>query len=937
MLAMPAVAQNAPADVAAPQSLETITVTGSNIRRVDIETANPVITIDRAQIDRTGHLNIGDVLQDLPSIAGAGDNPRVNNGGGGGATISLRGLGSQRTLVLINGHRMTGPAPDITQIPINLVERIEVLADGASAVYGSDAIAGVVNVILRSEYQDAEFSADYGISDHDDGARKGVNFTFGHTTEKGSITAGVHYEKFDSIPAANRDFSSSAMYLRSGPRIGGSARNPNGQVTLPPNLVDQFGCNAVSLNPGTPAGPTTIGDYHCYTFAGDSFNFQSIGNYNLIAQERTGLFMVGNYKLSDSVSAYLEAFHNKSSANTQGAPVPFDAAVDNVHISANNYYNPFGIGFGNGADEVNFLTRFSAVGVRSNALEFTNDQVNVGLKGAVGDSTWQWSANYSYGHANNTVQRNGYIYYKGLQDALGPSFFDPTANNGAGGVVCGTPGNVIAGCTPINIFNSRDPATVAAFRAVAAGPFYNTFYIQREGDVQANGELFQLPAGAVNLAVGATERKEYTRLAVDFIAITSGEGATCYVSQEICRTPAVGDFTVKELYAEALVPVLKDVPFVHSLNLTLGDRYSKYTTVGNTSNWKVALEWRPIEDLLLRGTVSKVFRAPTLNELYAGATGSAPAIADPCIGQTTPNPACAGVPLDGNFQGDGLGQTTGVTTGGVPAGVTLKPEFGKSFDFGVVYDPSWLEGLSVSADLWRIYLNDLIIGITAQTILNLCYNSSQANPSPYCGFIHRRDAGVQAGNLRFVNQPTVNLGRLDTKGVDFAFHYRLPETPFGKFKLNFQSTYVAQYDNDQNAGAGPPAVISVAGHYNNQFGNIARWRALAGVDWNYGNFDATVTAKYIGRFALGWADGTGPSADQFVPNVELHYGSNTYLNLTGGYNIVPINARIEVGVDNVANRTPPILYQNNVLNSNTDVATFDTIGRYYWGRFTVKF
>jgi len=938
LLAAPAFAQDAPQDAEANnQRLETITVTGSNIRRVDIETANPVITIDRTQIQKTGKLNVGDLLQDLPSIAGNGDNPRVNNGGGGTATLSLRGLGSQRTLVLVNGHRLTGPAPDVTQIPTNIIERIEVLGDGASAVYGSDAIAGVVNFILRADYQGAEFSTDYGISDHDDGERKGYNFTLGHTTDKGSLVAGVHYEKLGSVPASNREFSAHAQYLRYGAVVvGGSARNPQGRADLPDDLAAQFGCGQVTLNAGAAAGRTTLDDYHCYTNA-DSFNFQSIGNFDQLAQERSSVFVVGNYKITDNITAYLEAFHSKSSSNTQGAPLPFDAAVDGVHISADNYYNPFGIGFGPGDDELEYLSRFNVLGTRRNALEYTNDQVNTGFKGNFGESSWQWSANYSFGHFHNFIERQGYVYYNGLQDALGPSFWDPTANGGAGAVVCGTPGAVITGCTPINIFNTSDPATAAALASVAANPMLNLFYIQREADVQANGELFDLPAGPVNLAVGASHRKEYTRFSVDFIAVATGLGGTCFISQEVCTSPSVGDFTVKELYAETLIPILKDVPFVHSLNLTLGDRYSKYSSVGNTTNWKAALEWRPIEDLLLRGTVSKVFRAPTLAELYAGATGSAPGFTDPCIGQTTANPACAGVPLDGSFQGDGLGQTTGVTTGAVPAGVKLKPEFGKSFDLGIVYDPSWLDGLSMSADLWRIYLNDLIIGITAQTIANLCYNSTVANPSPYCAFLHRREGGSLSGNLLYVNQPTVNLGRLDTKGVDFAFHYRLPETRFGNFRLNFQSTYVAQYDNDQNAGAGPPAVIGVAGHYSKQFGNVSRWRALSGIDWNLGPFDAHLSAKYIGPITVGWADGTGPSGDQFAPNVELHYGSNTYFNLSGGYNIEAINTRVDLGVDNLTDRQPPILYQNNVLNANTDANTYDLVGRFYWARVTVKF
>ena len=193
------------------QALETIVVTGSNIRRVDIETANPVLTIDKAAIQQSGKLTLGDLVQDLPAVTGPVTNPRVNNSGGTGAsTISLRGLGSTRTLVLVNGHRYL--YGDVNAIPVTAIERVEVLTDGASSVYGSEAVGGVVNFILRSNYQGAEFSVDYGISDRDDGQREGYHFTFGQTTDKGSIMGGVDFNKYDKVLAANRKFSQTAIY-----------------------------------------------------------------------------------------------------------------------------------------------------------------------------------------------------------------------------------------------------------------------------------------------------------------------------------------------------------------------------------------------------------------------------------------------------------------------------------------------------------------------------------------------------------------------------------------------------------------------------------------------------------------------------------------------------------------------------------------------------
>jgi len=240
-----AFAQDTAAQASKGQSLETIVVTGSNIRRVDIETASPVVTIDRAQIQASGKVNLGDLVQELPSMAGAAMNPQVNNGGTGTAGVSLRGLGSNRTLLLINGHRIPFQLQDLNLLPISAVERIEVLNDGASAVYGSDAIAGVVNIITRTNYQGAEFGADFGQAYKDDGERRAIHMLFGQSSDKGNILFGVQYDKQYPVSAANRKVSSAAQYIYN-TRINthaGSSRTPGGRYFLPGSnpIIQQLG------------------------------------------------------------------------------------------------------------------------------------------------------------------------------------------------------------------------------------------------------------------------------------------------------------------------------------------------------------------------------------------------------------------------------------------------------------------------------------------------------------------------------------------------------------------------------------------------------------------------------------------------------------------------------------------------------------------------
>jgi outer membrane receptor protein involved in Fe transport len=939
-IAAPALAQDAGANDQKGQSLDTIVVTGSNIRRVDIETANPVVTIDHAAIQQSGKLTLGDLVQDLPAVTGPVMNPRVNNGGGTGAsTISLRGLGSSRTLVLVNGHRINNA--DVNSIPANAIERIEVLTDGASSVYGSDAVGGVVNFILRSNYQGAEFSTDYGISDRDDGQRQGYHFVFGQSTDKGSIMAGVDYNKFDSVLASNRAFSKNAIYYYYGTAhvSGGSSRTPTGYVQLPANLKSQFGCSTVTLS-AIGVGGGSLSDYRCYNAATDNYNFQAHGNLELTPQERTNAFVLGNYKLTDNVETYLEVYHNKTQSAAQLAPQPIDTLGGPLVISAESYYNPFGVDFSNDANR--FKTRSIGNGNRIFNNSTITDQVVTGFKGTVGETSWQWNAYFNYGHTSILTHTSGFINQSKIGPGIGPSYKDST-----GAIVCGTDpatggSGPIAGCTPFNIFNVLDPGTIAAFDLASGNTFTQAVSWEKSEVAEVNGSVFDLPAGTVQLAAGLSHRKDFSQTIPDATEVPDFQGV-CDIGTG-CVSPLSGSFSVKEIYAELLIPILKDMPFANALNLTLGDRYSRYSDFGGTNNTKFAVEYRPVEDLLLRGTVSKVFRAPTVSNLFAGAASSAPQAVDPCFGLVGTNAACVGVPGDGSFH-KLPGQTTqinGIVSGSKAAGYNLTPEFGKSFDYGFVYDPHWIPGLSLSMDLWRVYLNNEISGLTAQNALNLCFFQ---NGGPTCALINRATSGPSAGQIDFVREPTSNLGRLDANGTDLQAHYRLPETAFGNFGLSFQTTYLKKFSDDPTPGAPGDFVQEYAGHYSTGASaianaNFSRWKALAALNWNLGPWSAAWTVKYIGKFNVGYADlnyNESACESNSPPGCELKYGATVYHNVTAGYNIEPINTRIDVGIDNLSDKQPAIMYQNNVLNGNVDPNTFDTIGRFYFARVTVKF
>jgi len=979
-----AFAQNATTqnDQNQPQTLQTIVVTGSHIRRVDLETSSPVVAVTSQQIQATGKLTLGDVIQNLPVITGGVENPRVNNGGGSGQTlVGLRGLGSSRTLVLVDGQRVVsfqGGGVDLNSIPTAAVERIEVLTDGASAVYGSDAIGGVINIILKSNYQGAQFSANYGISDHDDGQRQGASFVFGQTSDKGSILAGIDYNKFDPVYQAQRNYSKDALSLSATNTNGSSVALPGSGVAVVPGgssyaardriigvtgAGNPAGCGSLSLNESAASAgtsPTTPADYHCFGTA-DRYNYASV-NLLMTPQERTNAFFKGTYHLSDNVDFYATVNHLKTSSAANLAPAvfgtggPFDTGF---LISKDNYYNPFKVDFSPHGNI--YAARAFPAGDRHFANTFTSDQVVSGFKGNfnLGQQNWQWDVGYNYGHISQLITNYGLPNQNVLNKDAGPSFM-----NSDGVVQCGhsaADAISLSDCTPFDPFNLFNANSQAVLASAASPAMVNVFYLSRAAHADVSGGLFDLPAGLVSLAAGVSYRKEYTNNTVsNDLLINKAAGYTCTLGSA-CTSKLQGGFNVKEVYAEMFIPILKDLPFARALNVTLGDRYSKYNTFGSTNNWKIGVEYRPIDDLLLRGTVSTVFRAPTISNVFGAPASSAPLLsADPCDHITVANPACVNVPLDGSFVDTAVAsgqQIKAITTGSTYAGFPLGPESGKSFDFGAVYSPHFVPGLSVTADIWRIYLNNVITTVGAQSVLNMCF----AGQTVYCSMIQRTASAnpALAGQPSLFILPTANLGRFDVKGVDFSANYKAPQFSFGQFNVGVNATYMNQAKIQSAPGQPGNSTLNYVGVMASTGSSLQascpggapgaicyfpRLRANGTLGWQLGPWDAQWTMQYISHFDVGSADPRqgATAATGFTPSgpagpYVLHYGAYVYNNVTMGYNIEPINTRIDVGVDNVFDKQPPVIYANNSQNANTDPNDFDTLGRYYWARLTVKF
>jgi outer membrane receptor protein involved in Fe transport len=918
----------------AADSLEEVVVTGSRIRRLDAETASPVFTIDTTAIQQSGVKTLGDLVQRIPSISGAATNPQVNNGGGfGESNVELRGLDAKRTLVLLNGRRIglvgsptaSSGAVDINQIPISIIERVEVLKEGAGAVYGSDAIAGVVNFITRKNIEAPEVNVDYGRTSQGDGKHYSASVAWGTKTDDSNFLINGSYTKQEAASAGDRDFSKFALYLYSGSvQQGGSSRIPDGRVFLPTGnpLRTALGCSSVTRIAGT-SGATTA-NYRCFTAPGDLYNYQPF-NLIMTPQERGALFVSGDRNINDSVTVYAEMLYNRTSSGYQIAPLPFDALADDVVISANSMYNPFGIDFGGfNTPRPNFRVRLESLGNRFSSTVSDSKLINTGLKGDIGSTGWAWDLNLGYGRLDQTQEINGYLYQPGLALALGPSF------NNAGVPTCGTPTAPIAGCVPINIFNVTTPTAIAALQRVQTSYSTNHAYITQAAALNLNGSIAELPAGPVQAAFGAEYRNQELRYNVDALVEARPPLFTnCLIASEACTGDARGEYDVKELYAELFVPVLKEAPGAYALNLSVGTRLSDYSLFGNSTKSEFKVEYRPIEDLLVRGTYSQVFRVPTLGDIAAAPAISNPTFSDPCFGLTAArvasNPnlalACANVVRDGSFASDGTSQITGVIT----SSANLSPEKGNVLTYGLVYDSSYVRGLSLNLDFWKYEIDNLITQLDPNYSIGQCVASGDPT---FCGLITRYATGTNQGRIAAFGMPTANLGSLETKGIDFGVKYALRDTPIGSFQFSFDMTRIQNYDVVASPGA---AVQQIAGTYNRQFGNYAKWRGLAGIGWSYDNFDGLLTARYIGSLDLLNPDGANPT-----PNPTLKIPAFTYLALTLGYEFES-KTKVQVGVDNLTDKTPPIFYQNNVINANTDVSTYDTLGRRFFVSVTQKF
>jgi iron complex outermembrane receptor protein len=898
-----------------------IVVTGSRIRRDPLSQDAPVVFVDRDDIAKTGLNSINDVLQRLPS-SGGGLNSKFNNSGnlgnppdGGGvgagaAEIDLRYLSSRRVLVLVDGLRFVNGASasgvpgstDLNAIPESAIERVEVLQDGASAIYGSDAIAGVVNIITKRRQKGLIASAQMGIYEQGDGATQNYQLSWGNGGDGPlQVVVGASYNKQDDVRSGDRPLSAFPEPYTDACQATCSSFTPNGRFTGSAFL----GGNATLIAPVIGRRPTPA-DFRGFTSPADRFNFQPF-NYLQIPLERLGVFGTVRYPVASDVNFSAKVLWNRRESKNQAAPLPFGIgptsgltpALSNIVVSASNPFNPFGVDLGGANNNVGAIfRRFLEGGPRrfNQTVDTAYGVATLDGKFDISGRSWFWDVNASYGRNKAKQDMFGNINSASLAQALGP----------------------IAGCTapcvPFNLFGGFGSITPEMINFVSFEQNDSSKQTQFDATANFSGTLFDLPGGPLGLAVGVEYRKLKGRFDPDPVVVAG-------FSSDIPAQPTRGSYDVKEAYAELNVPLLRDLPLINLLEFNGAVRFSDYSTSGSTKTLKGGVNWKPFRDLRLRGTFAEGFRAPTIGELFGTQSRFDEVLDDPC--SSTPSNAAprrfsndaqvraaciaAGVPANGSYQQ--ANAQISVSTGG---NESLDPETSKSYVLGGVYSPSWLRGFSVEANYYNIRVKGAIQAIPRPTTVLNCLLTSDPGT---CALITRVN-----GELIEVEGFLQNIAAVETAGIDFNLALRGVQTGFGRLGFTWNNTFLRDFDVVVPGPTGPERLSREGTQVGSPSQGFPKHKSVGVVDLDWKNFGVTAIGRYVSKLQ---ELGGNVMNSVFYTDLQLRF--------TAG---AADNFGFALGVNNLFDKKTPgcvTCEANNFAQSVHDIP-----GRYLYARASIR-
>lgn len=952
-LSAPSFAQDSAPEAAADEA-EAIVVTGSRIARPDLQAVSPVSVVSSERLQLASKPGVEEFLRTLPqAVPGVGS--ANNNGNEGAATVNLRNLGEERTLVLVDGRRFvpfdSNGIVDLNMIPAALVERVEVVTGGASAVYGSDAVAGVVNFIMKKNFTGIAADAQTGISEKGDGARHDLSLTAGlNLGDRGNIVINGTYSKQEKVTQGARSFSNEALAAADLSASGGSSTNLFGSLDLP------GGAGRYTF---TPNG------FLPYDAARDSYNFNPV-NLLQVPQEKWTATALARYELTDDIEFFARGSYGHTKVQTEVAPSGTFGFSFDVNYRTNPFFdpavNPSAAGArdllstldtdNDGIINVGIRRRTTEVGPRISAYDNEAWQVVGGFRGDIGSSL-HWEVFGQYGKTRRQISYLNDLDATKVQQAL------LATGTNAANAVCIDPSG---GCAPANLFGAGNLSAAAAqFIAFSLAEEDKNDQLVFGGFISGDLPVELVASRPAAFVLGAEYRRETANNNPDAnlrIGNSIGFGAS---------TPLDARIEVKELYAELQVPLVADVPFVHSLGLEGGIRYSDYknsTVVDSTGtggtiqrfgnsfkNWtfKIGGDWEPVEALRIRAMYQRAVRAPNLYEIGSPATtGTGDALFDPCDSvvfnpaDTTLDQLCrtvgGGLPAGvnpGSISPPTSGQVNNFT-GGNP---NLQPEIASTWTIGAVLNPRFIPGLTASIDFFDIKVKKAILETPEQAILDACYFAERDPAGEFCSFIHRSqvDGSLEGDPQYGVESLKRNIGQLHARGVDLAIDYSTPITDDIRLLLGANVTWMI---NSEVQYASVLRAYDCAGKVGKTCLNPQpkwAWNQRTGIE--VGKFLAQLTWRHISSleydaFTVGYFN--PPRDFVLVPKIP----SYDYFDLALRVKFDDAFS-LRMGVDNLFNKKPPIVgndYGGTTQNSgNTFPATYDTLGRFFTVGANVKF
>lgn len=912
--------------------VERIEVTGSRIKRTDLETSSPIQITSAEEIKLSGFTKIEDLMNSLPQVE-ASETSFLANGSAGTATLDLRGLGSQRTLVLVNGRRLQPggiytQAADINQIPASLVKRVEVLTGGGSATYGADAVAGVVNFVMNDDFEGFELTVGGSGYQHDndnkymqglmdqrgydyptgssgiDGKTINIDLTIGSDFAggKGHATAYATWRQVNELRQGARDYSSCALNA-AGTRCGGSGTTPNPNFYFYPVVDGETVFSEEvfwTLDPNSDFIPSS----------GNIYNYAPV-NHFMRPDERYTFGAFVDYEINEHARPYLEVsyMHDRTVAQIAESGIfynYFNFDINNPLFS-DDQRAQFREQFGADVTTIGSYIgkRNKEGGGRQDNLEHSSYRIVAGVEGELSDS-WSYDVSFQYGStASNSVYKNDF-YRPRIASALGALGAAPCTGT----------------CVPYPVFTYQGISPEVAATLGGTG-ILNGLTTQTIVNAFVSGELdFTLPSSSMPLAavVGVENREvEFERLADEVFALgdLAGQGGP---------TPSlVGGYNVREIFGELSVPLLDDAPAVESLILDLGARYSDYNTSGGESTYKVAVDWTPVADWKIRASFNRAVRAPNVSELFATQSLGLWQGDDPCAGATPEYTAaqCANTGVTAAQYGTISASPADQYNGFFGGNPDLQPEIADTVSFGVVAAP--FEGFNFSIDYWDIQLDDVIGTVGAELTLRQC---AETGLGSFCDNITRAPGtgSLWRGEEGFVTATNINLASRHWRGVDLSSNY---EMDLGEGKLTFKliGTYSLKKEYEPLPGVAS-ATYDCSGMFNANCFAQPDWRHSLTVSYTTGDF-WTASAKW--RY-FGAVDHDG-TTDQLVGN---GLSSESYLDLTGAFDVND-HVSLLLGVNNVLDREPPIVGGGLSSNGNTVAGFYDTLGRYIHASVTMRF